>query len=82
MDSCKFTPFGLCVKTELLRRGMTQKQLAEEVSSRTGLFADGGYICKILTGQRNAPKITQAIREILELPETAENSAQEGGESG
>ena len=63
MNSCKFTPFGLCVKTELLRRGMTQKQLEEEVNHRSGLFVDSGYMYKILTGERKAPKITQAIRE-------------------
>lgn len=44
MDSCKFTPFGLCVKTELLKRGKTQKWLEEEITNRTGLFADSGYI--------------------------------------
>lgn len=69
MDSCKFTPFGLCVKTELLRRGMTQKQLEDEISSRNQIYVDGGYMYKILTGQRNAPKVVQAIRDILDLPE-------------
>ncbi|NBI09705.1 XRE family transcriptional regulator [Colidextribacter sp. OB.20] len=68
MDSCKFTPFGLCVKTELLKRGKSQKWLEEEVSNRYGMYADSGYMYKILTGQRNAPKIVRAIREILELP--------------
>ena len=46
MDSCKFTPFGLCVKTELLKRGKTQKWLEEEITNRTGLFADSGYMDK------------------------------------
>ena len=69
MDSCKFTPFGLCVKTELLKSGKTQKWLEEEVRSRYGMYVDNGYLYKILTGQRNAPKIAKAIREILELPE-------------
>lgn len=68
MNSCKFTPFGLCVKTELLRRGMTQKQLADAINSRCGLYVDSGYMYKILTGQRNAPKIVQAIQEILNCP--------------
>lgn len=75
MNSCKFTPFGLCVKTELLRQGKSQKWLEEEVSSRSQLYVDSSYMYKILTGQRNAPKITQAIREILELPEQEQNSA-------
>lgn len=71
LDSCKLTPFGLCVKTELLRRGKTQTWLQNEVTTRTGLFLDDGYIYKILTGQRNAKKIVQAIREILDIPDTA-----------
>lgn len=71
MGTCKYTPFGLCVKTELLRRGKTQKWLEEEVTARTGLFMDSGYAYKILTGERNAPKIIQAIREILDIPDTS-----------
>ena len=69
MENCKFTEFGLCVKTELLRKGREQKWLEEEIKSRTGLFVDSGYLYKIFTGQRNAPKIVQAIREILALPD-------------
>ena len=69
MENCKFTEFGLCVKTELLRKGREQKWLEEEIKSRTGLFVDSGYLYKIFTGQRNAPKIVQAIREILDLPD-------------
>ena len=70
MEMCKFTEFGLCVKDKLLRRGKDQKWLEEQITERTGLFVDSGYMYKILTGQRNAPKIVQAICEILgiELP--------------
>lgn len=64
---CKFTEFGLCVKNKLLRKGKEQKWLEEEVRSRTGMFVDSGYMYKILTGQRNAPKIVQAICEILDI---------------
>ena len=69
VNESKFTDFGLCVKTELLRRGKEQKWLEEAVSEKTGLFVDSGYMYKILTGQRNAPKIVAAIREILNLQE-------------
>lgn len=72
LDTCKLTPFGLCVKTELLRRGKTQTWLQNEVTARTGLFLDDSYIYKILTGQRNANKIVQAIRDILDIPEPTE----------
>lgn len=67
MNCSKFTDFGLCVKTELLRQGKEQKWLEEAVSERTGLYVDGGYMYKILTGQRNAPKIVAAICEILNI---------------
>ena len=69
MNNSKYTDFGLCVKTELLRRGKEQKWLEEAVAEKTGLFVDGGYMYKILTGQRNAPKIVAAICEILNIRE-------------
>lgn len=69
MNSCKFTDFGLCVKTELLKRGKEQKWLEEQIRARTGMYVDSSYLYKILTGQRNALKITQSIKEILDLKE-------------
>ena len=63
----KFTTFGLCVKTELLRIGKSQKWLEEEVTEKTGLFVDSGYMYKILTGQRNAPNVVTAIQEVLNI---------------
>ena len=69
MNLSKFSDFGLCVKTKLLQIGKEQKWLEEAVSEKTGLFVDSGYMYKILTGQRNAPKIVAAIREILNLKE-------------
>ena len=65
MNKSKFTNWGLAVKTELLRTGKTQTWLEEEITRRTGLYMDAGYIYKILTGQRKAPKVTTAISEIL-----------------
>lgn len=69
MNCSKFTDFGLCVKTELLRQGKEQKWLEEAVSEKTGLFVDNGYLYKIFTGRRNAPKIVAAICEILNIQE-------------
>ena len=69
VNNSKYTDFGLCVKTDLLRQGKEQKWLCEEINGRTGLYVDSGYMYKILTGQRSAPKIVAAIREILNLPE-------------
>lgn len=63
------TSLGLATISRLAERGMTQKDLIEQVEQKTDLFFDGSYLYKILTGQRNAPKITQAIKEILDLQE-------------
>lgn len=69
MNSCKFTSFGLRVKTELLKIGKEQKWLENEIRKGTGLYVDNGYMYKVLTGQREAPKIKAAICEILDLSE-------------
>lgn len=67
MNSSKFSDFGLSVKVKLLQIGKEQKWLEEAVSKKTGLYVDNGYLYKIFTGQRNAPKIVKAIREILNI---------------
>lgn len=70
MVNCsKLTDFGLCVKTELLWRGKTQKWLEQRIREGTGLYVDSSYLLKIFTGQRNAPKVVQAICDILEVPD-------------
>lgn len=68
----KFTDFGLCIKTKLLHIGKDQKWLEQAVSEKTGLYVDNGYMYKILTGQRNAPKVTEAICEILNIEKSGE----------
>lgn len=78
MNLSKFTDFGLCVKTKLLQIGKDQKWLEEAVSKKTGLFVDGAYMYKILTGQRNAPKIVTAIREILSVENNSTQPPREG----
>ena len=67
MRNGNLSPFGLCVKKKLLDRRMSQDELMQLVRERTGLFVDAGYLYKILTGQRNAPKIKDAIRDVLDL---------------
>lgn len=67
MNMSKFSDFGLSVKTELLRLGKEQKWLEEAITEKTGLFVDSGYMYKILTGKRNAPKVVEAIKEILHI---------------
>ena len=69
MNLSKFSDFGLCVKTKLLQIGKEQKWLEEAVTEKTGLYVDCGYMYKILTGKRKAPKVVAAIREILNIQE-------------
>lgn len=69
MKLTKFSAFGLAVKIKLLQIGKDQKWLEDTVSEKTGLYVDNGYLYKILTGQRSAPKIVAAIREILNIEE-------------
>lgn len=69
LNLSNFSDFGMRAKIKLLQMGKSQKWLEEAVAEKTGLFVDGGYMYKILTGQRNAPKIVAAIREILNIEE-------------
>ena len=64
------TSFGRAVKNRLEETGMLQSELIDKVREKTGSFFDSGYLYKVLTGQRNAPRITAAIRDILDIPET------------
>ena len=67
MNSSKFNDFGLAVRVKLLQLGKSQKWLEDEVSKKTSLYVDRGYMYKILTGPRNSPKVVAAIREILSI---------------
>lgn len=64
-----FCEFGKTVKKKLVDIDKTQDWLIEQVKQKTGLFFDSGYLYKILTGKRNAPQITQAIKDILAIPD-------------
>ena len=69
MNSSKYSDFGLSVRVKLLQIGKDQKWLEEAVSEKTVLYVDNSYLYKIFTGQRNAPKIVAAIKEILNIEE-------------
>lgn len=72
----EYTAFGLEVKTKLLGPpNRTQTWLAEQVSEATGMYVDSAYLSRILTGQRNAPKVVQAIREILGIQDMESKTA-------
>lgn len=65
----KFTPFGKAVKKRLVDMDHSQTWLVEQVHGLTGLYFDGGYLYKIMTGQLSTPKIVQTICEVLSLPQ-------------
>lgn len=62
------TPFGKEVKKRLIDLERDQNWLIAQVKEKTGLFCDSSYLHKILTRERPARKLTQAICEILDIP--------------
>lgn len=65
----QLTGFGKSVKKKLVDLEQPQKWLIEKVTKKTGLYFDDSYLHKIMVGKLSTPKIVQAIRDILELPE-------------
>lgn len=69
------TEFGRAVQVRLLDTGMTQEDLIARVKNDYKQFLDSSYLYKILTGQRKAPKVVKAIREVLDLPDQDQSTA-------
>ena len=65
----QFTSFGKEVKKKLVDIDRNQNWLIGQVKERTGRYFDDSYLHKILTGQRSAPQLVRAIRDILDLPD-------------
>lgn len=63
----QLTKFGKTVKVKLIRIEKNVDWLSEAVKEKTGLFCDRSYLSKIFHGTRKAPKIVEAIEEILAL---------------
>lgn len=64
----EYTPLGLAVKTKLLGPpARTQEWLCSEISKDTGLYVDGPYLSRILTGQRTPKKVISCICKILDI---------------
>lgn len=70
MEVIKTTLFGKKIKKRLVDLDKKQSWLIDQVVSKTGLYFDDSYLYKVMTGQRNAPKIVQAICEILDITNT------------
>lgn len=63
----QFTDFGKSVKKALIDGNRKEAWLIDEIKDRTGLFVDYGYLYKIMTGERAAARVVDAINEILDL---------------
>lgn len=68
------TEFGKEVRKTLIDRDMSVVELAQQVAERTGLFCDATYIYHIFRGDRNAPKIVDAIKDILGMRADSDDS--------
>ena len=55
------------MKKALIEREQTQEWLLSQVNDKTGLKMDAPYMSKVLKGERNPPKVIEAITELLEL---------------
>lgn len=69
MEKIALTPFGKAIKKKLVDLDRNHAWLIEQVAARTGLYFDGSYLHKIMTGKLNTPKVIQAICEILDIPD-------------
>ena len=67
MARANCTDFGKEIKKRLVDLDQSQAWLLDMVSARTGLYFDGSYLYKVMTGQLNTPKIVEAICDILEI---------------
>ena len=65
MARANCTDFGKEIKKRLVDLDKNQAWLIDEVSAKTGLYFDGSYLYKVMTGQLNTPKIIEAICDIL-----------------
>jgi hypothetical protein len=61
--------FGHKVKTKLLKLKKNQTWLIDEVKKKHNCFLDSAYMSKILSGERQAPKIRKVICEVLDIKE-------------
>lgn len=70
MERNTLIPFGKAIKKKLVDLDKNQSWLIEQVCVHTGLYFDGSYLHKIMSGKLETPKVVQAIREILDIPDT------------
>lgn len=61
------TSFGVAIKTKLIERGETQNWLIQQLQEKTGQYIDVSLMYKITVGSNSNPKLTNAIKEILQI---------------
>lgn len=59
------TDYGKRIKMRLVELGKDQNWLIQQVTERTGMYFDSGYMHKIMTGKNKSKNITKSIDEIL-----------------
>lgn len=69
MEKTALTAFGKEIKKKLVDLDKNHSWLIEQVCVQTGLYFDRSYLHKIMTGKLDTPKVVQAIREILDIPD-------------
>ena len=67
VEKNELNQFGKNIKKRLIDLDINQSQLIQMVKKKTGLYFDGSYLYKIMTGRLNTPGIIQAICEILDI---------------
>lgn len=72
----QLTEFGKDIGKRLIDIGQSQMWLIERVKESTDLYFDDSYLYKIKTGRLSTPKIVQAIRDILQLPESSNDQSE------
>ena len=72
VEKNELNQFGKNIKKRLIDLDINQSQLIQMVKKKTGLYFDGSYLYKIMTGRLNTPGIIQAICEILDIEMSTE----------
>ena len=73
MEKNTLTPFGKEIKKKLVDLEKNHCWLIDQVCTQTGLYFDRSYLHKIMVGKLETPKIVEAIREILDIPDTPQD---------
>ena len=73
MEKNTLTPFGKEIKKKLVDLEKNHSWLIDQVCTQTGLYFDRSYLHKIMVGKLETPKIVEAIRKILDIPDTPQD---------